>query len=78
MEVGLGISPGSLDGRGRPYSRLDGRIRRSRSAAVLYGALAVQTGVQVLGSHWAKLSGMVARNHRESFGGVMTLEKTER
>lgn len=54
------------------------RIWRSRSAAVLYGAMAVQTGVQVFGSHWAKLSGMVARNHRESFGGVMTLENTER
>lgn len=66
-----------MRGVGRAHGWMEALLR-SRSAAGLYRALAVQTGVQVLGSHWAKLSGTVARNLRESFGGVMTFENTER
>ena len=66
-----------MGGVGRAHSWMEALLW-SRSVAGLYRALAAQTGVQVLGSHWVKLSGTVARNLRESFGGVMTLENTER
>lgn len=68
MEVGRDLESlwSSLDGRvGCAQSWMEALLR-SRSVAGLYRALAVQTGV--LGSHWAKLSGTVARNLRESFG----------